>query len=143
MEKNIRYTLGKTERLKSRKSIELLFKEGKSLAIYPFRILYQFKEAAPGLVINLETYTPPILQAGFTVSSRHFKRAVDRNRIKRLMREAYRLQKIELMLLPELQKYYLEVFIIYTGKEVPAYKIVFEKTAAILNRLIRITSEKK
>lgn len=142
LEKKIRYTLGKEKRLKSRKAIELLFKSGKSFSIFPFRILYLFHQANPSLA-NREL-TPAIsgLKAGFTVSSRHFKKAVDRNRIKRLMREAYRLQKNELQLLPELNKYGLTLFFIYVGKELPEYELVYEKTAIVLNRLIKLTVEK-
>ena len=77
-----KYTLKKDERLKSRKIIQQLFKKGKSFSVFPFRVIY-IEEANP------ETY----LKAAFSVSSKNFKKAVDRNRIKRLMRECYRLQK--------------------------------------------------
>lgn len=81
------------------------------------------------------------LKAGFTVSSRHFKKAVDRNRVKRLMREAYRLQKNELQLLPELNKNTLALFFIYVGKELPEYEWVYEKMGVVLKRLIKLTGE--
>lgn len=81
------------------------------------------------------------LQAGFTVSSRHFKKAVDRNRVKRLVREAYRLQKYELQLSPQLVKNSLSIFFIYVGKEIPEYALVYEKTGAVLKRLIKLINE--
>ncbi|MGB4845545.1 MAG: ribonuclease P protein component [Ferruginibacter sp.] len=85
MQPEQRYRFKKEEKLKSRKTIEQLFKEGKSFSNFPFRILWMLNDKA----------TAP-LQSGFAVSSKHFKKAVDRNRIKRLMREAYRLQKNDL-----------------------------------------------
>ena len=80
------FGLGKRERLKSRKQIDNLFAEGKSFAVFPIRVTYSF----------MPTDGDALVQIGVTVSKRNFKKAVDRNRIKRLFREAYRLQKAEL-----------------------------------------------
>jgi len=130
LETKQRYTFKKEEKLKSRKTIEQLFREGKSFSNFPFRVLWKFTG----------TSTAP-LQTGFAASSKHFKKAVDRNRIKRLMREAYRLQKNDLQEhLKERQKQ-LAVFIIYVGNELPEYDLIFEKTTHVLNRLIKISNE--
>lgn len=81
--------------------------------------------------------TAPCLQAGFGASSRNFKKAVDRNRIKRLTREAYRLQK------PILQEWLrkkdrsLALFFIYTGKELPDYEVVKDKIGLALQKLMK------
>jgi ribonuclease P protein component len=123
-----RYTLGKTERLKSRKIIEQLFKEGKSFSNFPFRVLYMAVEKEAHLVQDA-------LQCGFGVSTRHFKKAVHRNRVKRLMREAWRLQKNELQQLMATGEKHLAVFIIYTGNELPAYPHVYEKISNIIKKL--------
>ena len=123
------FTLGKEERLKSRKQTELLFSEGKKFTIAPLRFHYSFSKAEKAS-----------MQFGAGVSKRNFKKAVDRNRIKRLMREAYRLQKIILREKLEEKNIGLNIFFIYTGKELPAYKEVYEKTGKGLDKLCEIAS---
>jgi ribonuclease P protein component len=130
LETKQRYTFKKDEKLKSRKAIELLFKEGNSFSNFPFRILWMFNEVVKAP-----------LQTGFAVSSKHFKKAVDRNRVKRLMREAYRLQKNELQNQLQQQQKQLAVFIIYVGNELPEYAFVFDKMDHVLKRLIKLTNE--
>lgn len=78
---------------------------------------------------------------GFAVSTRHFKKAVDRNRIKRVMREAYRLQKSFLTESLKTQGKFMIVFFIYTGNEIPKYKNVDERMQAALKRLNKIVDE--
>lgn len=132
LEQTVRYTLGKDERLKSRKAIDLLFKEGKSFSMFPFRVVYQksagVAEAKP-------------LQAAFSVSKRYFKKSVSRNRIKRLMREAYRLQKNELQNSLQQHNQQMIVFLMYTGNELPEHQLVVEKIAAVIKRLQKIMNE--
>jgi ribonuclease P protein component len=129
LEKKERYFLKKDDKLKSRKAIETLFAQGKSFSLFPFKVFYRVENG------------PAKLQAGFAVSSRNFKKAVDRNRVKRLGRESYRLQKNNLSELVSSGMKRLQIFIIYTGKELPEYKLVYEKTGNILKRLIKIYSE--
>ncbi len=119
-----RFTLGKMERLKSRKQIELLFSEGKKFSITPFRVHYVFNEL-----------TNPPLQFGIGVSNKNFKKAVDRNKIKRLVRETYRLQKITLQQKIKEKKGQLNVFFIYNGKEIPGYSSLFDKMKKVLDKL--------
>ena len=120
-----KFTLGKKERLKRRKIIDHLFSDGKSFSVFPIRVAWSKK-------VKLDSP----LQAGFGVSSRQFKKAVERNRIKRLLREAYRLQKNELQLVLEQKDFQLALFLVYIGKELPDYALVSEKINVILKRLI-------
>lgn len=117
-------TLGKNERLKSRKLIEQLFSEGNKFSVTPFRIFYLYKEDRKML-----------LQFGVGVSSRNFKKAVDRNRIKRMTKEAYRLQKLTLQNVLKEKNSELNLFVIYTGNEIPAYTEVYAKMNRVLEKL--------
>ena len=126
------FTLGKDERLKSRKQIEQLFAEGKSFVVNPFRIYF--------FVYRPSTMDQG-LQFGVGVSNKNFKKAVDRNRIKRLTREAWRLQRNELKALIKTQSRQLNVFFIYTGKELPDFTTVKDKVAVALKKLADKTNE--
>ena len=79
----MKFTYNKTEKLKGKKLIEELFTNGKSISVYPLRLV--FLETTFSDSVNIKT--------GVSVPKRNFKKAVDRIRIKRLMREAYRLNK--------------------------------------------------
>jgi ribonuclease P protein component len=81
------------------------------------------------------------LQAGVAVSKKNFRKAVDRNRIKRFLREAYRLQKNELQDQLKVKNMELAIFFIYTGKEVPVLTEIVEKIKAILVFLTDVTKE--
>jgi ribonuclease P protein component len=123
------FTLGKEERLKSRKQIEQLFDKGKSIVITPFRVYFLIDE-----MLNAQRSMFNV-QFGVGVSTRNFKKAVDRNRIKRLTREAWRLQKNEIAKKAKEAQRKLNVFFIYTGKELPDFKTVKDKVAIALKKL--------
>ncbi len=86
----------KSERLCSQKIIKELFSKGSSLFVYPFKILY-----LPASEISENLVFPQVL---FSVPKKNFKRAVDRNRIKRQCREIYRLYRNTLFAGENIQK---------------------------------------
>ena len=113
----MRYTYNKDEKLKSQKAIEQLFAEGKSVLAYPLRMVY----------LNNQSQ----LKVGVSVSKRNFKLAVHRNRVKRLLREGYRLNK-NLLIDNKLDHYTL--MILYISKEMPDFKIIDKKMKALLTK---------
>lgn len=125
----IRYCYKKADKLKSRKAIEEIFGRGKNFSNFPLKVFWM-----PHNSSNL-------LQAGVGVSSRNFKRAVDRNRIKRMMREAYRLQKNTLHETLVQNNQHMSVFFLYLGKELPAYELLLAKMENALSRLIKMSNE--
>ena len=119
----MRNTLGKQERLKSKKLIEKLYAEGDSVKTFPLRMMY---------VQTAHTSDFPC-QVGVSVAKRNYKLAVDRNRLKRLMRETYRLQKQ--IVYNNLDKPY--VFMIsYIGKEEIKYEDLHLKMEKLLTLFI-------
>jgi ribonuclease P protein component len=122
-----RFGFGREEKLKSRKQIEELFLTGKNFSVFPLRVTYQFLPTE-------ET----VVQVGVTAGKKYFKKAVDRNRIKRLMREAYRLQKNEFLetLKQKHQKGFL--FFMYTDKTIASFPVIRDAMNKCLQRLKKI-----
>ncbi len=118
-------TFTKEERLSSRKLIEQVAKEGKSFLVHPFKVIT--------LETELESKFPA--QVMMSVAKKRFPRAVDRNRIKRLMREAYRKNKHTLYNSLAEQNKKLALMLIYIGAELPEYKLTEDKIILILQRL--------
>lgn len=118
------YTFSKEERLCSKRLISLLFSKGSSFNLYPLRFVYHTPEDA--LFDNT--------QLVISVSKRHFKRAVDRNRLKRQMREAYRLNK---HILTQNQGQAPSLLaIIYIGKEKKSFDTIQKKLISGLERCL-------
>lgn len=119
-------TFNKEERLCSRKSLDLLFKSGSSFLLYPFRISYLFVPATSGYPV----------QVVVNVSKKRFKRAHDRNLIKRRIREAYRMLK-DSSLYPAAERpgQLLLLSVQFVGKEHYEYVFFEKKLLAALKKL--------
>lgn len=120
----------KNERLTSKKIIEELFSKGSSAFLYPFRLLYLPR---PGNEASSSPSNPQVL---FSVSKRNFKKAVDRNLIKRRMRQAYRRNKQILTLSLPADKQAHVVAIIYVAKEKIPFEIIEKKLILAWQRLV-------
>jgi ribonuclease P protein component len=157
-----RFTYPKAEHLKSRKAIEQLFKSGQSFFVYPYKVVYQFidngklvidnespsetpttmpTDEQSGIIHSQFSITSYPLLSGFAASTRNFKHAVDRNRIKRLGKEAYRLNKHALIEQLGINQLKLEVFFIFTDKKLPDWKLIEPKMQACLKKLIHLTKK--
>jgi ribonuclease P protein component len=102
----MRYTLGKEEKLKSNILIEQLFAQGKHVKSFPLRLIY-FK-------VSHNSAFP--IKVGFSVPKRHVKLAVNRNRIKRLMREVYRKNKYSFS--ENIDEQYVFMFVYMANEEI-------------------------
>jgi len=119
-----RYTFGKKEKLCSKLAIDALFKSGKSFKEYPIRVVYmplEESDAAAKLLI--------------TVPKKRFKKAVSRNKVKRLIRETYRLNKSEIIEIWQAQGKYFALAFVYIGNDIPVYGDLNETMKRILEKL--------
>ena len=119
----LRSTFKKTERLCSKKRIEQLFGAGnKSLTAYPLRAICMTEERE-GMPVEVL----------ISISKRHLKRAVDRNRIKRLIREAYRRHKY--IVWNALGQKRIALAFLWTSNEIASYPVVEQKVQNLLQRI--------
>lgn len=139
-----KYSFSKEERICARSSVSALFEGGESFFSYPFKCVYQINDATDvissrGIVVRMMV----------SVGKRYHKRAVKRNRVKRLVREAFRLNKeYAVQLLSKYEKgKVLDICYIYTSKTEEDYKTVesgikksFEKAEAIFAKGINSSS---
>lgn len=113
------------EKLKSRKLIDQVFNEGKSVSVNGFTLVY--------LYTPLSVLYPA--QAGFSVPKKHFTRAVDRNRIKRLMRECYRHQKAGLYQRLVANGSSAAFMFVYKGRSLPDFNITCSSLSQCISKI--------
>lgn len=139
--------------------MEALFAGGKSLNAFPIKVFYSIDPITQTDSVEITAFenntsthssaenivAQHFVRAGVGVSSRNFKKAVDRNRIKRLLREVYRTQKQDLISTVALQISQLTIFFLYVGKELPEYinlKISMEKALEkLIGRICETTKQ--
>jgi len=117
------FTYPKTEKLKSKNTIDLLFSEGKSVSKYPLRLVF----------VENPLEEKEKIKMGVSVSKKYFKHAVDRNYFKRVLRECYRLNKH--ILTENLEKPYAFMFF-YQSKDRLTYQEINEKTIKLFQKFI-------
>ncbi|MFM2048945.1 MAG: hypothetical protein RI955_1493 [Bacteroidota bacterium] len=122
------HTFTKQEKLCSPKQLDILFEKGKSFYQTPVRFVF----------FETEQLQPFPAQIVVSVSKRNFKKAVDRNRIKRLIRENYRLNKSNLYQHLHLKNKNILLAITYIGKDLPEFAIIETSITKGLQKLITL-----
>ena len=124
-----RLTFGKDEKLCSKLVIDELFKSGKSFKAYPIRVIYK--------QLDESNTTAKVL---ISVPKKRFGKAVSRNRIKRLIREVYRLNKPTLIEKWQEDGKYFALAFVYIGNEIPEYADLNKTMLRILEELNTLTT---
>ncbi|MGI9548313.1 MAG: ribonuclease P protein component [Flavobacteriaceae bacterium] len=117
------FKFNKKEKLKSKKTIERLFREGKAITHHPLKMYY----------LSIDDGQECRFKTAVSVPKKNFKSAVHRNRIKRLMRESYRLNKHLIFNNIEGNFAFL---ILYLGKEMPLYREIEDSLQGVFQKLV-------
>jgi ribonuclease P protein component len=117
------FTYPKNEKLKSKITIGLLFTDGKSVSKYPLRLVYHSGSLNDGQKLKM----------GVSVSKKNFKKAVDRNYFKRILRETYRLNKH--ILVDNLDKPHA-FMLFYQTKDRLSYEEINTKTIQLFEKFV-------
>lgn len=118
------FTYPKKEHLKSKTTIGLLFSEGKSVSKYPLRLVYR----------QAEENAAEKIQIGVSASKKYFKKAVDRNYFKRVLRETYRLNK---HILWDNVKEPYSIMFFYQTKDRLTYEEINTKTIQLFEKFLQ------
>lgn len=124
------FSYPKTEKLKSKKIIDLLFSEGKSVSKYPLRLVYIKHDFEENVSVKI----------GVSVSKKYFKNAVDRNYFKRVLRESYRLNKQHLV--ENVNAKYCFMFFYQTNEKL-SHQEINQKTIQLFEKFAQIIQDEK
>ena len=124
-----KFTYQKKDKLKSRKQTQFLFSNGTAITMHPIRLLYTIEKGEAGIFPN------GLLQAGVGAPSRQFRKAVQRNKVKRLLREGYRLEKPDFMNAISLTNSRLNLFFLYVDANVQSQQQIQATIKLLLQKL--------
>jgi len=125
------FKFDKTEHLKSKKSIENLISNGRSFTFFPIK--------AKWIVLSSNSQTS--VKCAFSVPKRNFKKAVERNYIKRIMRESYRLNKNEVLTFFKSNNVQLNLLLTFIGNQKPNFEEIEQKIIITLQHLIKVNEK--
>jgi ribonuclease P protein component len=127
---NIKNTFPKKEKLCGEIRIGRLFAEGEAFIAYPLRVVYKFSEEREDSGVKILISVP----------KKKIKKAVHRNRIKRQIREAYRLNKAVLLESCLNNDKSLQIAVTYLSEKLPEYEVIEDKIKLTLTRLLQLFS---
>jgi ribonuclease P protein component len=119
--------LPNTERVKSPQRVSEIYYKGVAGFVYPFKFHFLSQPS--------EHTEQPLLKICIAVSKKKFKHAVDRNRVKRLVKEAYRLNKMAFYENPDNINKQVELYLVFVGKDLPAYQVVEKGIKSIIQKI--------
>ena len=118
----------KYERLCKENDIEALFRKGKGFSVYPYRVVTLFRR---------DESRPVTVRVLVSVSKKRFHHAIKRNRVKRLVREAWRKNKAPLYEVCRRDNISVDVALIYTATVIHSYDEILDKTRKAVQEIIR------
>jgi ribonuclease P protein component len=127
-----RNTFPKKEHLFGEATVETLYKEGASMFLYPYKLTF-LKVGNEDVAVRCLVYAP----------KKRFKHAVDRNRLKRQIREVYRTNKHSLFTFMNEQESHLHIAIHYVGDKLESYAFMQKRMIQLLNKLEKRLKEEK
>lgn len=126
------FSYNKKEKLKSRTLMNDLFAKGnKPFLAFPVKVFY----------MEIKEPIDSPIKLGVGASGRTFKKAVDRNKVKRLLRESYRLNKLPLHEFVQSNNKQIAVFLLFIDKTLPTFELLQQKMPILINKLIKALSE--
>ena len=124
------FSFPKQEKLKSKVLLEALFSKGKQITSFPLQLVYLPVEYPDEVKCKVAVVAP----------KRRFKSAVQRNKVKRLLREGYRLNKHHIFNNTEGQ---YALVILYLGKDMPSFSLINNKMNALFEKFLKTASDEK
>ena len=133
--KDIKLTFNKSQHLCGETTISQLFREGKAFLVFPLRVVYRVMPRNVGTHGSCASDKRPAVRVLTSVPKKQFKHAVDRNRFKRLIRESYRLQQLELNEALDAKGLVMDLAFTAVHNQIPKFDFLKARMAKILQTL--------